>query len=223
MFMMDENGATPRRLAELNGHGDVVEVLDGWRDTLFRQFLYVVETIDGPRARRFADNTLPQYEERVQLLTAATDTCGPYNVHAPNMVEFLLETYGYTESDLSAMAKRIRRNTPITEQLEGPAAQAEKLLLSRTLHDWINKWSADEIADWIAQAPKNIDINRVWDGKAALHNLAMYGDDKDIDKVRLLLNLGADPRARSGDGYTAEQLARHRGSTELANILQVER
>jgi len=49
---------------------------------------------------------------------------------------------------------------------------------------------------------------------------AAYGDDGDVEKVRLLLAKGADPKAKGANGETPLSLAKKRGNTAIVELLE---
>ncbi|WP_367346614.1 ankyrin repeat domain-containing protein [Stenotrophomonas bentonitica] len=212
LFMEDENGATPRRLAELNHRTDVVERLDLWRAAVVKEFVKTATAGDLPAVQQFSQNVTLSYTERVALLAAAADG------GSKDVVSFLLGDSMLGERDLQRIADSIRGNHPQTDPLPEGSREIESLIFGRILYDRINHWDLPDLQTWVQRTP-TFDANKAWDGRTSLHMLAQYGEAEDIGKVRFLLELGVDPNVRNSDGYTAEQLAMRKGLNEIAATL----
>jgi len=190
VFIEDENGATPRRLAELNGRSDVVAAIDDWKVRLVQEFIDVAGRGDASAVRHFSDNTSITYRDRVQVLTAAA------RGGSAAVVECLLATFGYAERDMDSLVQA------------GVAGNGvEQLLLGKMLFAGVNHWTAPELHAFLERHP-HLDVNRTWNGSSALHQIVQYGEfPQDLAKVRALLDSGAVANVVDEAGYTAHALA----------------
>lgn len=211
--MEDENGATPRRLADLNHRSDVVAILDQWKSHVSDEFVRASERGDLAAVKNFCENTSISYGDRVRILRAAVERRGNAEI-----VAYLLETYGYNSDDLEIEALELRGSVPNDEHLGGCASEMESLLLSRTLNYRINQWSEKDLNDFAQRVPK-FNINQIWSGRTALHQIAEFGGVEGYDKARVLLEMGADPSIKSDTGHTAEQLAKRLRLNDIAALM----
>lgn len=200
VFMRDENGATPRWLADQNQQSDVVAAIDVWKGRLLDRFVEVAGRGDAVAVQHFCDNTSITYSERVQVLNAAVQgKCAP-------AVECLLETYGYAERDIDSLVQAGVGDNSV-----------EQLLLSKMLFARVNHWEPHEIHAFLERHP-SLDVNHIWNGSSALHQVVQYGQfPQDFGKIRALLNSGAMPNVVNDAGYTVGALANFKGLNKGLN------
>ncbi|MFL9583311.1 hypothetical protein [Stenotrophomonas sp. AB1(2024)] len=202
VFMRDENGATPRWLADQNQRSDVVAAIDAWKGRLLDRFVEVAGRGDAVAVQHFCDNTSIPYSERVQVLNAAAQgKCAP-------AVECLLETYGYAERDIDSLVQAGVSDNGV-----------EQLLLSKMLFARVNHWEPREIHAFLERHP-SLDVNHTWNGSSALHQVVQYGQfPQDLGKIRALLDAGAMPNVVNDAGYTVGALANFKGLNKgLINV-----
>lgn len=136
----------------------------------------------------------------------------------PSLVN-AVATDGFTPLGLAAFFRRPEVARLLIERGADPSIASKNKLRVTPLHSAVATDAAPvdmAIVRMLLEAGAPVNVPHLGGG-TPLHTAAYVGD---AEVVRMMLDRGADPTLRTDDGKTAVDVARERGHTEIAGMLE---